>query len=449
MIELPPALTNAWSTHGYYGSVSHNVKAIYQRYMGWFDGNPARLWPHPPAELAARYVAAHRRHRPRRRARPGGVRRGRLPVGGDAAGPRGVHRRRTTPRPARCTPTPSNSSATAPRTAPGATSSSPAPPSCATATSAPRPRPPPRDRRSAHARSSSSTAIAISVNGPRAWDLDLSLDVTFTDLDTNYRLTLRNGVLIYVKRAADGTAAATLTLTKARLIGLLGGRHLQPRHRYHRRRERPPVAAGRAGEGRPVVQHRDALAPDDQEDTPWTRPELRGHGRRVHSPRMRASTLLGLRSCCGSQSAVDQLMRGGGGPCLRPRGLASRHAQDGRDGVVRHGRDVRAEGRLLSVPRTPQAVERYEGSRIVAIFEDFRGSEAGVAPPVLRVSGDVLPGAGRRGRRHDGPGLPEHDQPHCRRGGAGADGDGDHPVHGQGVRGAPQSGGQHRVRAAG
>lgn len=35
-ITMPPELENAWSTHGYYGSVSHNVKAIYQRYMGWF-----------------------------------------------------------------------------------------------------------------------------------------------------------------------------------------------------------------------------------------------------------------------------------------------------------------------------------------------------------------------------------------------------------------------------
>ncbi|WP_353827097.1 alkyl/aryl-sulfatase, partial [Agromyces sp. SYSU T0242] len=57
-IELPPALERAWHARGYYGSVSHNVKAIYQRYMGWFDGNPARLWPHPPKPLAERYVAA-------------------------------------------------------------------------------------------------------------------------------------------------------------------------------------------------------------------------------------------------------------------------------------------------------------------------------------------------------------------------------------------------------
>ncbi len=55
-IRLPPALEGAWHTRGYYGSVSHNVKAIYQRYMGWYDGNPASLWPHPPAEAGRRYL---------------------------------------------------------------------------------------------------------------------------------------------------------------------------------------------------------------------------------------------------------------------------------------------------------------------------------------------------------------------------------------------------------
>ncbi|MFD4355929.1 alkyl/aryl-sulfatase [Nocardia sp. NPDC058518] len=55
-IQLPPALANSWSTHGYYGSVSHNVKAIYQRYMGWFDGNPANLWQHTPVESARRHL---------------------------------------------------------------------------------------------------------------------------------------------------------------------------------------------------------------------------------------------------------------------------------------------------------------------------------------------------------------------------------------------------------
>ncbi|MEV6279657.1 alkyl sulfatase dimerization domain-containing protein [Nocardia sp. NPDC051832] len=56
MLEMPPALENTWHTHGYYGSVSHDVKAIYQRYMGWFDGNPAHLWEHPPVESAKRHV---------------------------------------------------------------------------------------------------------------------------------------------------------------------------------------------------------------------------------------------------------------------------------------------------------------------------------------------------------------------------------------------------------
>jgi alkyl sulfatase BDS1-like metallo-beta-lactamase superfamily hydrolase len=53
---LPPALEQSWSTRGYYGSVSHDTKAVYQRYMGWFDGNPAHLWEHPPVEAARRYV---------------------------------------------------------------------------------------------------------------------------------------------------------------------------------------------------------------------------------------------------------------------------------------------------------------------------------------------------------------------------------------------------------
>lgn len=55
-LQLPPAIAGAWHARGYYGSVSHNVKAIYQRYMGWFDGNPAHLWEHPPVANAQRHV---------------------------------------------------------------------------------------------------------------------------------------------------------------------------------------------------------------------------------------------------------------------------------------------------------------------------------------------------------------------------------------------------------
>ena len=56
-LELPPSLEQEWSCRGYYGSVNHNLKAVYQRYLGWFDGNPAHLWQHPPVEAGERYVA--------------------------------------------------------------------------------------------------------------------------------------------------------------------------------------------------------------------------------------------------------------------------------------------------------------------------------------------------------------------------------------------------------
>jgi len=56
MIEVPPGLDAAWHTHGYYGSVSHNVKAVCQRYLGWYDGNPAHLWQHPPQAAGERYA---------------------------------------------------------------------------------------------------------------------------------------------------------------------------------------------------------------------------------------------------------------------------------------------------------------------------------------------------------------------------------------------------------
>ena len=55
-LVLPRSLDQEWHCRGYYGSLNHNVKAVYQRYLGWFDGNPAHLWPHPPEAAGARYV---------------------------------------------------------------------------------------------------------------------------------------------------------------------------------------------------------------------------------------------------------------------------------------------------------------------------------------------------------------------------------------------------------
>lgn len=57
-LELPDALRNDWSLREFYGTVSHNAKAVYDRYMGWYDGVPANLNPHPPVERAQRMVKA-------------------------------------------------------------------------------------------------------------------------------------------------------------------------------------------------------------------------------------------------------------------------------------------------------------------------------------------------------------------------------------------------------
>ena len=56
MIELPDALEKHWYTRQYYGTVSHNSKAVYQRYMGWYDANPVHLAQLEPTESAKKYV---------------------------------------------------------------------------------------------------------------------------------------------------------------------------------------------------------------------------------------------------------------------------------------------------------------------------------------------------------------------------------------------------------
>ncbi len=56
MIKLPESLDKTFANRGYYGTVSHDVKAQYELYFGWFDGNPANLNPLPPAESGKRYV---------------------------------------------------------------------------------------------------------------------------------------------------------------------------------------------------------------------------------------------------------------------------------------------------------------------------------------------------------------------------------------------------------
>jgi alkyl sulfatase BDS1-like metallo-beta-lactamase superfamily hydrolase len=55
-LRLPSGLAHTWHARGYYGTLSHNAKAVYQRYLGWYDANPAHLDPLPPVERARKYV---------------------------------------------------------------------------------------------------------------------------------------------------------------------------------------------------------------------------------------------------------------------------------------------------------------------------------------------------------------------------------------------------------
>ncbi len=222
VIQMPPALETEWSTHGYYGSVSHNVKAIYQRYMGWFDGNPARLWPHPPQALSERYVEAI-----------GGI--DRVIEVARGAYERGDFRWAATllDHAVFVDETHSGAKELYADTLEqlgygaengtwrnfflsGATELREGNFGTPTVTNAP----------AIQAELSAEQlldAIAITVDGPKAWDLRVEIDFTFVDLQQNYRVSLRNGVLIYVERDPDSTAALRISATKLRLVQLLNG----------------------------------------------------------------------------------------------------------------------------------------------------------------------------------------------------------------------------------
>ena len=55
-LQLPQELRRDWTVRGYYGTVSHNAKAVFQRYLSWYDGNPANLNPLPPVPGALKLV---------------------------------------------------------------------------------------------------------------------------------------------------------------------------------------------------------------------------------------------------------------------------------------------------------------------------------------------------------------------------------------------------------
>jgi alkyl sulfatase BDS1-like metallo-beta-lactamase superfamily hydrolase len=219
---LPPALEDAWHAHGYYGSVNHNVKAIYQRYMGFFDGNPSRLWPHPPEESAKRYVEAM-----------GGLEA--VLTQGKTAFDAGDFRWAATILDHAVFAAPTNIAA---KTLLAATldqlgfgsenatwrnfflsgAEELRGNNFGTPTIANSP-----DVVAQLSITQVFDAIAIAVDGPAAWDLDLSLDWVFTDQNRSFHTTLHNGVFVAVEKQPSEEAQVTISLAKSLLPLFLTG----------------------------------------------------------------------------------------------------------------------------------------------------------------------------------------------------------------------------------
>ncbi|TDD21512.1 alkyl/aryl-sulfatase [Nonomuraea diastatica] len=221
-MQVPPALERAWHTHGYYGSVSHNVKAIYQRYLGWFDGNPAHLWEHPPVEQARRYVECLGGTSAvvglaERYVRDGDLRFAATLLNhavfadeNDSAARRLLAQVYTRMGHGAENATWRNFYLT------GATELTGRPSAGTTDTTAP-------DMLKALTIEQIFDSLAIRVNGPSAWNEHFAIDWHITDLDERHRTTMSNGVLIHETSPSGDGADLTLQLTRQRLLSLLAG----------------------------------------------------------------------------------------------------------------------------------------------------------------------------------------------------------------------------------
>ncbi len=226
-ITLPPVLENAWHARGYYGSVSHNVKAIYQRYLGWFDANPAHLWEHPPVEKARRYVdfmgGADAVVEKARAAFDAGDYRWVAEVVNHVvfAEPDHPAARELLADTYEQLGYGSENGTWRDFYLSGATELRHGQFGTPATSAAP-------DVIGQLTPSMLFDAIAIQVNGPRAWDEKFSIDVVLTDSDNHtaerFRLRLANGVLSHSAAKQRGDADLTLTTTRRALPALaLGG----------------------------------------------------------------------------------------------------------------------------------------------------------------------------------------------------------------------------------
>ncbi|ROO85451.1 alkyl sulfatase BDS1-like metallo-beta-lactamase superfamily hydrolase [Actinocorallia herbida] len=220
LIELPPALEGAWHARGYYGSVSHNVKAIYQRYLGWFDGNPAHLWELPPEESARKHVEFMGGAEAVLVKARAAVEAGELRWAAQVldyvvfADPGDTDARELLAEVYDRLGHGSENGTWRNFYLQGAVELRGHKPVNTLDSASP-------DVMAALSTDQLFDSLAIRVNGPRAWDTRLSIDWNLTDLKEEFRLSLANGVLTR-SRAHNGTPPdLALTLTKPQLLGLL------------------------------------------------------------------------------------------------------------------------------------------------------------------------------------------------------------------------------------
>ncbi|MBV1855176.1 alkyl/aryl-sulfatase [Catellatospora tritici] len=224
MIQLPPALAAAWHGRGYYGSVSHNVKAVYQRYLGWFDGNPANLWQHPPVETAKRYVDCF-----------GGIeallaKARDFVAAGDPRFAAQLLQHAVFADPAHGAA--KEMLAQVYETLGHGAENGIWRNFYLTGAQELRhgPKITPIDLGAGMAAVLSIEQIfdtlAIRLDAPKAWHDTITVDWTFTDLGQSYRTTLRNGVLLQQENPPPGQSDLRLTLTKRDLLGMLAGKGL-------------------------------------------------------------------------------------------------------------------------------------------------------------------------------------------------------------------------------
>lgn len=222
-LQLPRSLTDYLNVRGYYGTVRHNVRAVYQHYLGWFDAHPSNLDALPPREAGRRYVEL-----------AGGA--AKVLAGAQQAYDAGEfrwaaellkHAVHADPKDARATELLARSfeqMGYVAESAPwrnfylsGALELRQGPPAKGVTREAL------LDMLQHVPIERFLEAMAAALDGPKAADADLKINLAFSDLGENYVLHVENAVLHHRKAPPAADASATLTLTKPFFLRMMTG----------------------------------------------------------------------------------------------------------------------------------------------------------------------------------------------------------------------------------